>query len=334
MRDIDQLAAGVCRREPRALARVLSLIESAHPDARAIVRAVRAAPDGVDRLSEPHRCHVIGVTGAPGVGKSTLTSALVGALRERGSHVAVLAVDPTSPFYGGALLGDRIRMSAHAVDPGVFIRSMAARGHLGGLAAAVPPAIRLLEVAGFDVVLIETVGVGQSEVDIAARADTCLVLLAPGMGDGIQAAKAGVLEIADVFVVNKADRDGARATVSDVRALVRLAARSRGAWRPPVVSCSAHLGTGIEELLTAIDDHARWGIRDGAWERRREARAASEVEALVLARLRGWIVTQVDRSARMLGNGAGDPQELADQITATLIGPRERAGVSDPDPVG
>src|SRR5690348_7507807 len=208
----------------------------------------------------PHtgNAQVIGITGAPGVGKSTSTSALVSQLRATGKRVGVLAVDPSSPFTGGALLGDRVRMQTHATDPDVFIRSMASRGHLGGLAAATPQAIRVLEASGFDAVLVETVGVGQAEVDIAATADTTVVLLAPGMGDGVQAAKAGVLEIADVLVVNKADRDGADDTVRELRRMISTVAHEAGAWRPPVVKTVATSEGGIAELVEAIDKHKAW----------------------------------------------------------------------------
>src|ERR687892_258294 len=210
---------------PRAVARLISLVEDASPQLREVMAALA-----------PHSGHaaVIGITGSPGVGKSTVTSALVKALRATDRRVGVLAVDPTSPFSGGALLGDRIRMQEHATDDGVYIRSMATRGHLGGLAWATPQALRVLAAAGCDVVLVETVGVGQSEVEIAALADTTLVLLAPGMGDGVQAAKAGILEIADVFVVNKADRDGAAQTVRDLRHMISLGEHAEQRWRQPV----------------------------------------------------------------------------------------------------
>ena len=195
------------------MARLISLVEDGHPALREVMALI--APDA-------GRAHVVGVTGAPGVGKSTTTNALVTAHRAAGHRVGVLAVDPSSPFSGGALLGDRIRMSDHAADPEVFIRSMASRGHLGGLSWAAPQALRVLDAAGCDVVLLETVGVGQSEVEVAGTADTTLVLLAPGMGDGIQAAKAGILEVADVLVVNKADREGADRTVRDLRHAVQM----------------------------------------------------------------------------------------------------------------
>src|ERR1035437_4211934 len=206
---------------------------------------------GVAALA-PHtgRAHIFGVTGSPGVGKSTLTNALVAGLRTRGKRVGILAVDPSSPFSGGALLGDRIRMQDHALDPGVYIRSMASRGHLGGLSWTTPQALRVLDAAGCDVVVVETVGVGQSEVEVAGLADTTLVLLAPGMGDGIQAAKAGILEIGDIFVVNKADREGADATVRDLRHMISLGDRSEpDLWRPPVLKTVAARGDGIGEVM-------------------------------------------------------------------------------------
>ena len=201
--DVPALVTAARAGAPRAVARLISLVEDAHPALREVMASLA-----------PHtgKAHIIGLTGSPGVGKSTSTSALVAAFRARGQRVGILAVDPSSPFSGGALLGDRVRMQEHALDPEVYIRSMASRGHLGGLSWTTPQAIRVLDAAGCDVILVETVGVGQSEVEIAGLADTTIVLLAPGMGDGIQAAKAGILEIGDVFVVNKADRDGADAT--------------------------------------------------------------------------------------------------------------------------
>ena len=217
MNEVSEWVARARAGEPRAVARLISWVEDGSPDV-AEVMALLAPTSGT--------AHVIGLTGSPGVGKSTTTSALVGALRARGNRVGVIAVDPSSPFSGGALLGDRIRMQEHATDPGVFIRSMASRGHLGGLSATTPQALRVLEAAGCDVILIETVGVGQSEVEVAAAADTTIVLLAPGMGDGIQAAKAGILEIADVLCVNKADRDGADTTMRELRHMIALLSRS------------------------------------------------------------------------------------------------------------
>ena len=228
--DVPALVESARAGSPRAVARLISLVEDGHPALREVMAALA-----------PHSgsAYVIGLTGSPGVGKSTSTTALLGAFRERGLRIGVLAVDPSSPFSGGALLGDRVRMQDHALDPEVYIRSMASRGHLGGLSWTTPQAIRVLDAAGCDVVLVETVGVGQSEVEIAGLADSSVVLLAPGMGDGIQAAKAGILEIGDVFVVNKSDRDGADATVRDLRHMISLGDRTEpGLWRPPVVKLS------------------------------------------------------------------------------------------------
>ena len=228
----------------------------------------------------------VGVTGAPGVGKSTPVNARVSAYRGRGERVGVLAVDPTSPFSGGAVLGDRVRMSDHALDPGVFIRSMASRGHLGGLSWATPQALRVLAAVGFDVVLIETVGVGQSEVAVAGLADTTVVALAPGLGDGIQAAKAGILEVGDVFAVNKADRDGADATMRELRSMLTLGGLEAGQWRPPVVRTVASTGEGMAELVTELDRHQEYLRDSGEGRRRRVQRAVAEVEGLVLGALR------------------------------------------------
>ncbi len=228
-------------------------------------------------------------TGLSGSGKSTLARGLVSSLRRRGGgRLAVLAVDPSSPFSGGALLGDRVRMQEHALDPDVFIRSMASRGQLGGLAWATPQALRVLDAAGCDVVLIETVGVGQAEVEIAQLADTTIVLLAPGMGDGIQVAKAGILEVADLYVVNKADRDGAKQTVRDLRYMLSLGGKhsEAHAWRPPILSTVASRGEGIEEVVDALDKHRRWLDDSGERSRRQQERAAAEIEAIAVAALR------------------------------------------------
>jgi LAO/AO transport system kinase len=235
----------------------------------------------------------------------------------------VLAVDPSSPFTGGAILGDRVRMQDHATDPGVYIRSMSSRGHLGGLAAATPQAVRVLEGAGCDVVLVETVGVGQAEVEVASLADTTLVLLAPGMGDSIQAVKAGVLEIADIFVVNKADRDGADATYRDIQGMISLGERAPGQWRPVVLRASAVRGEGVEEVLSAIDKHRDWLVSHGELDRRREARAAAEIEAIALARLRARIGTlrggtELPRLAVEVARGSLDPYTAADSLLAGL----------------
>ena len=235
--------------EARAVARLISLVEDASPLLREVMAGL--AP-------YTGNAQIVGVTGAPGVGKSTSTAALVKALRATGKRVGVLAVDPSSPFSGGALLGDRVRMQDHATDRDVYIRSMASRGHLGGLAWSTPQALRVLDAAGCDVVLVETVGVGQSEVEIAGLADTTLVLMAPGMGDGIQAAKAGILEIGDVYVVNKADRDGVEQVRRDLRNMLGLAERDDEDWKPPIVLTVAQTGQGVDDVVDAIDKHRAW----------------------------------------------------------------------------
>jgi LAO/AO transport system kinase len=300
--------------DPRAVARLISQVEDASPALREVMS-----------LLTPHtgRAAVLGVTGSPGVGKSTTTSALVTAFRADGRRVGVLAVDPSSPFSGGALLGDRVRMQEHATDPGVYIRSMATRGHLGGLAWATPQALRVLDAAGCDVVIIETVGVGQSEVEVAALADTTLVLLAPGMGDGIQAAKAGILEVGDVFVVNKADRDGADQVVRDLRSTIRLAERQPGDWREPIVKTVAVRGEGMAELIEAIDKHRDWMERSGELARRRRRRVRDEIEAIAATALRRRFGdvhgdARLDVLAEKVLTGELDPYAAADEIIEAL----------------
>jgi LAO/AO transport system kinase len=317
--DVPRLVAGARRGEQLAVGRLLSLVESETPAARRALREVAAE-------LAPHagRAHVVGLTGAPGVGKSTTTSALVGALRTGNRRVGVLAVDPTSPFSGGALLGDRVRMTEHATDEGVFIRSMATRGHLGGLSWSTPQALRVLDAAGCDVVLIETVGVGQSEVEVVALADTTVVLLAPGMGDGVQTAKAGILEVADVLVVNKADRDGAAEAARDLRHMISLRGRSDGGgWTPPVVSTVASRHEGISELVAALDHHREWIDAHGERHRRRLARAAAEIEAITLVRIRDQIGdlrggSALPDLAKRVVAGDIDPYGAADELAGGI----------------
>ena len=278
MQDVASLVAQAREGRPRAVARLISLVEGASPQLREVMAALAPLAGNA---------YVVGLTGSPGVGKSTCTSALVTAYRRAGKRVGVLAVDPSSPFSGGALLGDRVRMSDHASDSGVYIRSMATRGHLGGLAWAAPQAIRVLDAAGCDVVLVETVGVGQSEVEIASQADTSVVLLAPGMGDGIQAAKAGILEIGDVYVVNKADRDGADATARELNHMLGLGeSRGPGDWRPPIVKTVAAREEGIDEVVEALEKHRAWMEERGVLAERRLARASREVETIAVTALR------------------------------------------------
>jgi LAO/AO transport system kinase len=269
------------------------------------------------------RARVVGLTGAPGVGKSTTTSALVAALRARGQRVGVLAVDPSSPFSGGALLGDRIRMQEHATDEDVYIRSMASRGHLGGLAWSTPQALRVLDAAGCDVVLVETVGVGQSEVEVAGMADTVVVLVAPGAGDGVQAAKAGILEIGDVYAVNKADREGAASTARELRHMLSLGERAPGAWVQPIVSTIASTGQGVDDLLAALDAHLEWLTAGGELARRRTARAAGEIEAIALVELRGRLGSvragaDLGALAAAVAAGRTDAYRAADQLVAAV----------------
>ena len=298
--------------DPRALGRLLSLVENGAPRLREVMKA--AAP-----LTGQAR--VLGLTGSPGVGKSTVTGALVTAYRGQGLRVAVLAIDPTSPFTGGALLGDRVRMQQHATDQGVFIRSMASRGHLGGLSGATPQAVRVLDAAGFDVVLIETVGVGQAEVEIAGMADSTMVIVAPGMGDAIQAAKAGILEIGDVFVVNKSDKPGAQEAVRDLRGMIAMAGHGEGDWKPPIVSTTAATGAGLDDLVGKLEEHGTWLAGSSEGERRRRARAREEISAIALTELRARVGglpgdERIDGLAGRVAAGQLDPYTAADELIA------------------
>jgi LAO/AO transport system kinase len=296
------------------VARLISLVEDESPLLREVMAALA-----------PHTGHaqVIGITGSPGVGKSTSTNALVGELRNQDKRVGVLAVDPSSPFSGGALLGDRVRMQDHALDRDVYIRSMASRGHLGGLAWTTPQALRVLDAAGCDVILVETVGVGQSEVEIAGLADTTLVLLAPGMGDGIQAAKAGILEIGDLYVVNKADRDGADTLRRDLRSMLALAERTEGSWKPPIVKTVASQGEGLDELVAEIERHRSWLESSGELGVRRTRRARDEIEAIAVTALRerwGDVHgrSELDELAAAVAAGESDPYAAAETLLAAL----------------
>ena len=306
--ELDRARAG----DTRALARLLSLVEDGSPRVRSVIKELLPHAGGA---------RIIGLTGSPGVGKSTVTGALVSAFRAEGARIAVLAVDPTSPFTGGALLGDRVRMQQHATDEAVFIRSMASRGHLGGLAASTPQAIRVLDAAGFDVILIETVGVGQAEVAIASLADSVVVLLAPGMGDAIQAAKAGILEVADLFVVNKADKPDTHQVVRDLRNMIALADRGPDGWKPPIVTTIAMQGEGISELVTRLDAHWSWLNSTGELARRRQGRAREEITALAFAALRGRLAAErVDALARQVADGTLDPFDAAEALVDQRAG--------------
>ncbi len=307
---VDAAAAG----HRGALARLLSIVERGGDAARAVGRAT------YPRSGE---AYTVGITGAPGAGKSTLTSSVVAAGRSAGERIAVLAIDPSSPYTGGAILGDRVRMGEHVLDEGVFIRSMATRGHLGGLALATPEAVRALDAAGYPWVLIETVGVGQVEVDVAGAADTTVVVVNPGWGDAVQANKAGLMEIADVFVVNKADRDGASETAHDLEGMLDLTAR--GAWRPPVVRTVGTTGEGADDLWAAVARHrAHLEAAGGAALRsRREARLHDELALIVQQRLRVRAEALLDAAGRQRLDaevlaGRLDPWSAADQVLAPL----------------
>ena len=291
MRDIPELVAAAKAGSARAAGRLLTLVESARRNV-------------VLELLDDADARVIGITGPPGAGKSTTIGALVSAYRAQGLRVAVLAVDPSSPYSGGALLGDRIRMAAHINDADVLIRSVATRGHLGGLAAAVPAAIRLLAALSYDVVVLETVGVGQSEIEIAAIADPAVVILNPGAGDAVQAAKAGLLEVADLVVVNKADRDGADQTVRDLR----------GETHVPILKLVAATGDGIAELVEAIEDHSRTDTPE-----RRAARARAQILSLAQTLLRTH--PDLDRLALSVADGSNDAYTAAEQMFATPAEP-------------
>jgi LAO/AO transport system kinase len=314
--DAAVLAEGVRRGERACVARLLSLIEAGDDAAHAAVASLGIAGG---------RAHTIGITGAPGAGKSSLVDRLIGLLRSLGDSVSVLAVDPSSPRSGGAILGDRVRMAAHAVDPGVFIRSMATRGQLGGLAAAAPQAIRVLDASGTPWIVVETVGVGQVEIDIAGATDTTVVVVNPGWGDAVQANKAGLLEVADVFAVNKADRDGADAAAKELSGMLGLAPPA--AWTPPIVETVATTGEGIDHLWAAICAHRAHLVDTGALELRRRERIRSEIRARVKAHLlqlaeeccRG---PRFEAIVREQTRGGFDPRRVAEQVAAEMLSER------------
>ena len=308
---MSALADSILSGDPRAIARGISVVENDASGGPALVR---------DLFGRSGRAFLVGVTGAPGAGKSTLVDALVARWRKAGSTVGVLAVDPTSPFSGGAMLGDRVRMQAHAQDTGVFIRSMATRGHLGGLARTTGDAALVLDAAGKDFVVIETVGVGQDEVEIARTADVSIVVLVPGMGDDVQALKAGVMEIADVFAVNKSDRDGADRTVAEIESMLGLHNYQEGEWRPPIVRTQATTGQGVDDVIDAI---TQFRARSSGISRRRRDRAGTQLRAILASRFMQQIEsrvpdfemnTLVDRiSARAL-----DPYSAADELLRSM----------------
>ena len=303
----EELLAAAHEGDRAALAQLLSLIERGGEPARAVGRQVVQPADAA---------YTVGITGAPGAGKSTLTNALLRVIRAGDQRVAVLAIDPSSPFTGGAILGDRVRMGDHALDEAVFVRSMATRGHLGGLAVAAPEAVRLLGAVGFDWVLVETVGVGQVEVEVAGQTDTTVVVVNPGWGDAVQAAKAGLMEIADVFVVNKADREGAGATQKELQRVLHLSDSGRMA---PVLLASATSGNGIPEVWEAVQEHRAHLTGTGELETRRRRRAAEEITRLVAVTMleRAQAAVATDRAAALadaVAEGKTDPWTAADEL--------------------
>jgi len=299
--NVAAVVDGVLKGERRAVARAISMVED----------GAGALPELIGGLyPKTGNAYTVGLTGSPGVGKSSLAAELVAAARRRDRSVAVLAVDPTSPFTGGALLGDRLRMQSHATDPRVFIRSMATRGHLGGLALAAPEAVRVLDAAGSDLIVVETVGVGQAEVAVATATDTTVVVVAPGWGDAVQASKAGILEIADVFVVNKADRDGADEAVRDLETMLKLGPDLE--WSPPVVKTSTQRHEGVDDLWDAIEAHRKHLESSGELERRRRARILREVEDMVSVRLRARVADMLE---------AGALEDLADDLVGKRVDP-------------
>lgn len=299
----DSLVERALGGERRAIARLISLVEDGGPDLGAVMKALYPHTGGA---------YTLGVTGAPGAGKSTLTERIVARARADARTVGVLAIDPSSPFSGGALLGDRVRMQNHAIDPEVFIRSMATRGHLGGISLATPEAARVLDAAGKDTVIIETVGVGQAEVEITDACDTTLVVVTPGWGDAVQTAKAGLMEIADVFVVNKADRPGTKETVRELKQMLNL---TEAAWKPPVVATVAIKDEGIEELWAAVSRHRAYQEDNGLLEKRRRRRIAQEIREIVAERYRARVD---DQESKLLN-------DLTDDVVAREIDPYEAA---------
>ena len=313
--DVSGVVERALAGERRAIARLISLVEDGGRDLGEVMRSLHP---------ETGHAYTVGITGAPGAGKSTLTEKLIGRARRDDLKVGVLAIDPSSPFSGGALLGDRVRMQSHATDPQVFIRSMATRGHLGGLSLATPEAIRVLDAVGNELVMVETVGVGQAEVEITDACDTTLVILNPGWGDAVQTAKAGLMEIADVFVVNKADRPDAKNTVRELRQMLEM---SEAEWRPEIVLTVATKGEGIDELWTAIEKHRAYQEEKGLLEARRHRRIEREIKEIVAERYRrriesGGAETLAQLTGEVLDRRCNPYQaadRLIDQLTSESI---------------
>ncbi|RLF73310.1 methylmalonyl Co-A mutase-associated GTPase MeaB [Thermococci archaeon] len=315
---INELIERMLKGDKRATARLITLVENDEEKAREIVKKI---------YSNTGRAYIIGITGPPGSGKSTLVDKLIKKARDEGNIVGVIAIDPTSPFTGGALLGDRIRMQRHSTDPGVFIRSMATRGSLGGLAKATNDAIKILDAYGCDVIFVETVGVGQIEVDIVKTADTVVLVTVPGLGDDIQAIKAGLMEIADIFVVNKADKEGAEATMFELELMLDLEKDKwqKSGWRPPVVSTIAFTNKGVDELWGAINEHMEFLLNSGKIKEKRKFRVREEIKAIVsskIARKIGEKMGEDDIAVliEMIAKREIDPYSAADLVLEKALG--------------
>ncbi len=308
----DDLVERALAGERYAIARLISLVEDGGQELGPAMEKI---------YPKTGSAYSVGITGAPGAGKSTLTEKLIGRVRRDGLEVGVLAVDPSSPFSGGALLGDRVRMQSHATDEGVFIRSMATRGHLGGISLATPEAVRVLDATGSRVILIETVGVGQAEVEITDACDTTLVVLNPGWGDSVQTAKAGLMEIADVFVINKADRPGAKDTVRELKQMLQM---TDAAWKPPVVETIAVKGEGIDDLWAAVEKHRAHQEETGSLEGRRRRRIERELKEIVAERYRARVDAEATDELKSLTEEVLarrlDPYSAADQLVERLRG--------------
>jgi LAO/AO transport system kinase len=326
---MHRLVQGILTGDRRALARAMTLVESRSAERRQILQEIH-----------PHtgRAYRVGITGPPGAGKSSLTDRLIGLLRKQGKHVGVIAVDPTSPFTGGAILGDRIRMNDHALDPGVFIRSMGSRGTPGGLSGATKEVVRLLDAYGSDVILMETVGVGQTELDVMHVADTVVVVLHPGTGDHIQARKAGIMEIADVFVVNKADLPGADKMVQEINHALDMA--SPGEWRPPVVATSSSRNEGVDALWDALVEHRGFLERSGLGKVRRRRWYQDEIVAIAEEQFQQMVRDQIqamadwDRWLEQVEAGLKDPYEVASALLQALMADQAGPGRLKKDATG
>ncbi len=319
---MNPVAEKVVAGDVRAVARVIRDIDDGMPDVRKVLKAIY-----------PHtgKGYVLGITGAPGVGKSTLVDQMVSHLRKRDKTVGVLAVDPTSPFSGGAILGDRVRMQRHSLDEGVFIRSMATRGHFGGLTQSTRSAIDVLDAMGKDFIIVETVGVGQDEVDVVKSAHTTVIVVIPGMGDDIQAIKAGILEVGDVFVINKADRDGTDKTLSDLRLMIDMDQRKyeEGTWKPPILKAEAVFDKGVEEILEEVDKHRAYlvGSSHGLEIRKRKDKVRQELAEMIKNRLIEEVIGaltgsgEFDKAVASVASGEVDPYTACDNLVLPKMGP-------------